>query len=457
MHNTNTNHRFLGVSRRWRIGLFVLFICGLPILSLQAQQVVADTLSIRFRLDSIRIDMGYEDNALHWNTFEENFRKNYAHLNAANLRLDIYAGASPEGTAAHNRWLGENRGLATRRLVRQRLGDKVGTIIVHNEGARWEGLYDLVAASHEPWRDEVLRIIDQPAGINENLRDPRETLLRNLHGGTVWPILVERYLAPLRSGATAILSWQNGGRDTIVVRDTVFIVNQPYYVIGDGTNVKGQFTAADAKAQRAAKEARRDSIRQERMKFPAWAVKTNLLLWGVVAPNIEVEIPLGHKNRWSMEIEYFAPWFTWSHNAHASQFQNLGIEFRHWLGHRLNHPWLQGWHIGLAVAGGYYDIEWKKHEGYQGEYINGYWNIGYQHRWGMHWGLDFGLGVGVMVTNYRHYYGGSVFPQNHLEPYDKHLIWHDTDHRIWYGPCHANVSLVYLFNAWPFHFKSKKL
>lgn len=418
---------------------------------LQAQEIpnlpVPDTLCIQFPVDSIRIDMGFRGNQQRWDSFKERFYRDFSSLSPGSLRLDIYSGASPEGTAAHNRWLGENRGQAIRRLVRQQLGSSIGVIEVHNMGARWYDLYDSVAASQEPWRDEVLRIIEMPASTNDNLRDHREAKLRSLHGGKVWPVLLDKYLAPLRSGASAILSWQ-GVRDTIVVsetittRDTIVVMHTGMYgVVKEPKPV----------------DAQRDSLLREYLQYPAWAVKTNLLMWGVVAPNIEVELPLGRNNRWSLELEYFTPWFTWSHNAHASQFQNLGIELRLWLGNRKNHRWLQGWHVGLAGAVGYYDWEWKKSEGYQGEHLNAYLNLGYQHRWGKHWALDFGIGAGAMITKYRHYYGGSVYPENHLEPWDEHLIWHDSGHFHWIGPNHANLSLVYMFNAWPLHTKSKKL
>jgi len=186
-------------------------------------------------------------------------------------------------------------------------------------------------------------------------------------------------------------------------------------------------------------------VRQPADQTPAWALKTNLALWGVVAPNLEVELPLGNNNRWSLECEVFAPWWIWANNAHASQFLNLGVEGRLWLGNRQYHRWLDGWHLGLAVAGGYYDWEWKKNEGYQGEYINTYFNIGWQHRIGEHFALDLGVGVGAMGTQYRHYYGGSVYPEGREEAWDQHLIWHDNGYFIWPGPCHANISLVYVF------------
>jgi len=428
-----------------------------------SNSVNADTLSILFRIDSINIDMDFADNAAHWQAFEERFNRDFRNVNPALLRLDIYSGASPEGTAERNRWLGENRGLAVRRLVRQRLGDRLGEIIVHNEAARWEGLYDLVARSNEPWRDEVLRIIDLPATTGTFQRDHREWKLRRLQGGKVWPVLLEKYLAPLRSGATAIISWRFAGgvRDTIVVRDTTVIIREhipvrdTIYIATVPTIVSGY--PGYPGSQGTGRSAATDSLRLERLRYPAWALKTNLLLWGVVAPNIELEVPLGRKNKWSLELEYFAPWFIWSNNAHASQFHNFGVEVRRYLGHRERHRWLQGWHIGLAVAAGYYDWEWKRSEGYQGEYINGYINIGYQTRWGKHWALDASIGLGALLTKYRHYYGSSTYPEGNEEPWDRHLMYHDSGNFLWPGACHASLQLAYMFNAWPFHFKSKKL
>lgn len=144
-----------------------------------------DSLFIQFQQDSVHIDMDLSRNRESWNNFELNFRRHFANVPPNSLRLDIYSGASPEGTAAHNRWLGENRGIAIRRMVRQRLGNSVGAIIVHNEAARWEGLYESLAGSSEPWRDEALRIIEQSASTDEHQRDQREMQLRALRDGTV--------------------------------------------------------------------------------------------------------------------------------------------------------------------------------------------------------------------------------------------------------------------------------
>lgn len=418
----------------------------------------SDTLEIKFKLDSIRVDRDFDGNPARIAAFSNAFRRRYANRPLNTVQLDIYAGASPEGTAAHNRWLGQNRGNAIRQYVRDTLGFKVGSINVHNLAARWDDFYDSVAATDEPWRDEVLRIIRMQPSWNEQAWDHRELKLRALRGGTVWPVLLEKHLAPLRSGGSAIISY-HPERDTLYVaniyvpypehtapakKDTVYIHHSDTLVIRDTTVI-----IHDYQPPRKAKR-----VRGPADKTPAWAVKTNLLYWGVVAPNVAVEFPLGWRNRWSLEVEYIHPWFIWNNNANASQILNLGVELRLYLGNRDLHRWLDGWHLGLAVAGGKYDWEWTKHEGYQGEFINSYLNLGYQHRFGKHWAVDAGLGIGLIPSRYRHYFGGSVYPDNHLEEWDEHLIWHDTGQFLFPGPTHVNVSIVYLFNNWPIRFKT---
>lgn len=454
-----TIHTMLSGMTHWLIVccIAVCVMLMLPLTGSAQQRMLSDTLDIRFRKDSVIIEMGFDGNMRRWTAFQNAFNSQYGNLPSHSLRIDIYSGASPEGNAAYNNWLGEMRGQAVKRLIQRRLGSTVGIVEVHNEGARWSGLYSLVEASNEPWRDQVLDIIAHttPADAGSKL-DPRELQLRQLEGGTVWPVLQQRYLAQLRSGASAIVTFieEPTRRDTLVVenrqvqRDTIVIIKEIHHHHHD---VVAEVSRPDS--AKLLRQARRDSIHASRLGIPAWSVKSNALLLGLATPNVELEIPLGRSNRWSLQAEYWLSWFTFSNNSLASQIQNLGVEMRRWLGNRRHHPWLQGWHIGLAVAAGYYDIEWKRHEGYQGEHLNAYINIGYQHRWGRHWAIDMGLGLGALYTKYRHYYGSSVYPQNHLTEQDDLLIWHNNGHLLWPGPCHANISIAYMFNAWPFHTK----
>ena len=183
-----------------------------------------DTVSLRFRLDNAELDLSYADNARNWQRFEQRFRAEYGNRNPICIQFDVYAGASPEGSRNRNLALGQARAEAIAAYLRERLGERAGTIELHNLGPRWDDLYDLVAASDEPWRDEVLQIIKARVKADPRWLDPREMRLRKLHDGLVWPELEEKYLAPLRSGISGavVVSW-HPERDTLVIRDTVVI------------------------------------------------------------------------------------------------------------------------------------------------------------------------------------------------------------------------------------------
>ena len=406
--------------------------------------VVEDTLTIRFRMDSIYINMDYADNRQAWNQFEQNFYKHFSNRSPRALQLDIFSGASPEGPAAHNRWLGENRGEAIRWLVRRHLPGRVGRIVVHNEGARWEGLFEAVAASNEPWRDEVLDIIAQPPTDDETQRDHREYKLRALSGGRVWPVLKDRYLAPLRSGATAILSW-DASRDTIIVRDTVVMAAPmllPETPITGSAAQQSALAPLPTLTQRPSMPQRKPKLRQ-----PVWIMRTNLLMLGVGTPNLQLEWSLGHKDKWSLNLEGAWSWWTFARNAYANELIYGSIELRRWMGRRWRRHTLSGWHIGLAAGAGYGDVEWQS-KGYQGEAFSGFLNIGYQARFGRRkqWAFDAGIGLGYVYAPYRRYDGSSLFPKGREEQYDDHLMWQETSKANWIGTPHVNISIGYVFN-----------
>ena len=407
-----------------------------------AEICVEDTLTIKFRLDSIRIDMDYADNRTAWDVFEKTFMEHFANANPRTLQLDIYSGASPEGPAQHNLWLGENRGQAIRWLVRQQLPGRVGSIIVHNEGARWEGLFEAIAASEESWRDEVLHIIAMPATLDGTLRDHRETKLRSLWGGTVWPVLRDKYLAPLRSGATAILSWRERS-DTVVVRDTVMIAAPqllPSIVFAD--------TDGSLRRVSDSTEVAPPVVRNPKLRQPVWIARTNLPLLGFGGtPNLQLEFSLGHKDKWSFNIEGWWSWWVFSRNAYANEMIYGSIELRRWLGRRWRRHTLSGWHLGLAVGGGYGDLEWKS-KGYQAEVYSGFLNFGYQGRFGKRkqWAFDMGIGLGYAYVPYRRYDGSTLFPVGREERYDDHLMWQETRRFNWIGTPHFNISIGYVFN-----------
>ena len=379
-----------------------------------------DTLHLVFRVGQSEVDLLYNDNGKRIADFIQYVSTAYADVAPKDLSLTIVTGASPEGPAELNRRLGEQRGIALRDILLKRMAGRMAHVTVVNQGARWGELYNKVARSEEPWRDDVLRILEhRPADDSWN-GDRREQQLRKLQKGRVWSELSERYLPDLRSSGLVVVAEmpEPPKKDTVVVCDTVVYLPVPY-----------------------------PEIYIDHRKH--WVLKSNLLLWGVIAPNVQLEIPQGDCHRWSIEGEVFFPWWTWSHNAHAEQFLHVGAELRYWLGDRTLHHTLDGWHVGMGLGLGYYDFEWKRSEGWQGEYLNVYCNIGYQHRFGRQkqWLVDGGIGLGYLPTKFRHYLGSSQFPKGHEEAYDDHLMWQDSGWKHIVGATHVNVSLGYLFDA----------
>lgn len=385
-------------------------------------RLASDTLEVHFRVGQSEIDLGYANNEKVIADFTQLVRQHYAGVPKENMQLNVYAGASPEGPSELNRRLGEQRGLALKSLLLDRLGDVVEHVYVVNQGARWGGLYKMIEQSDEPWKFQAMEILSKKPEKDEWKVDPREAKLRKLRNGVVWQALNQQYLPELRSSGSAVLMQltEEAVRDTLVIRDTIVYLPEPCMPFEEPADTR-----------------------------PVWAVKTNLLLWGVIAPNVQVERALGTKNRWSIEAEVFWPWWIWSHNAHAEQFGNLGVELRYWLGDRTRHHCLDGWHIGGGLAGGYYDFEWKRHEGWQGEYLNIYCNFGYQKRWGSRkqWAVDGGLALGYIPTKYRHYLGSSQFPVGHEERNDYHLMWQNSGWNHILGLTHANITIAYIFGA----------
>lgn len=421
------------LSYKWLKALILLLAEVLP---LAAYGQMCDTLRVSFRSSKSVYEPHYKDNALHVDRFIEAVKQQAQHPPPHQIQLTVYTGASPDGSYQRNHRLGEQRGISIKQVLDERLYGIADEIRLINSGPRWGELRRMVAASQETWRDTVLSILESPEPTTIRRIDTREERLRKLDGGNVWQQLRRNYFPPLLQTATIVAVYRpidTGRRDTIVIRDTIYNFTQITHIPDSNKAVVGSSQERPA------------IIKPDHRKL--WAVKTNILLWGVLAPNIEVEVPLGTKNRWSIEGELFFARWTWSRNTYATQALNLGVELRYWLGNREIRSSLCGWHVGLAVGLGYYDIEWKRSDGYQGEHLNTYINIGYQHRFGRHWAIDGGLGIGLLSTKYRHYAGSSTYPTGHEEQHDDHLIWKEDGHLNLLAATHANISIAYLFDV----------
>lgn len=174
-----------------------------------------------------------------------------------------------------------------------------------------------------------------------------------------------------------------------------------------------------------------------------FALKTNLLYDAALIPNVELEFPIG--KRWSVNGEYMFPWWLLKNDRYCLQIISGGLEGRYWLKNPKNRDWqevLTGHFLGLYVGGGEYDLQWKD-KGYQGEfYIAAGISYGWATRIARHLNLEFNLGIGLLRTDYRHYYAQDNYQT---------LLWKENGNYTWFGPTKAKISLVWLLG-----FKPKK-
>lgn len=165
------------------------------------------------------------------------------------------------------------------------------------------------------------------------------------------------------------------------------------------------------------------------------ALKNNLLYDLALAPNIEVELPLG--KRWSLNVEYKCPWWSDSEHGFCYQLISGGTETRYWLGNRHTRGRLSGHFLGIYAEGGTYDFQLEKKQGYRGKYYAAAgMAYGYVHSLARHLAIEFSVGIGYLDTEYRKYIS-----------YGNDLVWASSGKYHFVGPTKAKVSLVWLLTS----------
>ena len=161
-----------------------------------------------------------------------------------------------------------------------------------------------------------------------------------------------------------------------------------------------------------------------------WALKTNLLLWGILTPNLEVEYLISRK--WSINIDGQFAW--WSNSSKHDYYQIAAIspELRFWLCSKTP---FSGHYIGFFSGTGLYDLEMGK-TGYQSDnYLSVGLSYGYMKPLSRRLSLEFGIGAGYVSTQYRKYL-----------PANGHYVYQTTNRRNYTGPVKVKIGLVWKFN-----------
>ena len=381
--------------------------------------------------------------------------------------VTIFSYASPEGDARHNFALARQRAIAVKgyllwkypHLNRERL-------LIEPVGEDWLKLRELVVADNSvPDRGEVLHLLDEIPD-----RDRCKVLLKKLNCGYAYRYICKKLLPQLRNAAVCLVKLKTVQPDFAAEYDSVLnYVDYKESVASRSLtcqhNLSNQHSSSDQHSlpsdqgrisdqcgipfQRPASCSNLLSLRRnnppvssppERLRSfrPLFALKTNLLFDLAMVPNIELELPLGRHNRWSLNAEWLFPWWLIDHDKYCLQILSGGLEGRYWLGNRTTRGALAGHFLGLYAGGGKYDLQWKT-DGYQGEfYIASGISYGYSAPIARRLNLEFSIGIGLLRTNYEHYHA--------IDDYQT-LLWQNDGNYTWFGPTKIKISLVWLLGG----------
>lgn len=345
--------------------------------------------------------------------------------------LNVATFVSPDGNDSYNRSLVAQRNNSIKEFL-QRYKSDVDVDKIHflSEGEDWSEFRKLVASdSNLPDREEVLMLID----YHKDDIDKRKQLLRKLNRGIAYRYIVQNIFPKLRRSVITIVG------ETSEIGEKAF---------GPVSSVSGLFVSNEEEAlpsgqlDKSEGESKKEqtcevdvSEAEEPVKSrTVLAVKNNLLYDLALAPNIEIEIPIG--KRWSLNTEYKCPWWLNSKHDFCYQLLSGGVEGRCWLGNRQKRNPLTGHFIGLYAEGGIYDFQLRG-DGYQGKYYGAAGvTYGYARQLARHFSLEFSLGVGYLTTEYKKY-----------TPYEGDIIWTNSGRYNFIGPTKAKISLVWLITT----------
>ena len=370
-------------------------------------------------------------------------------------RMVLRGAASPEGSLAFNRLLGQRRTDTLCNFLRARLNIPVDyNFSTETVSEDYRLLCALMRRAEDPALSTVQALCDQYLPKLNYIT--LKSRLKKVDGGRLWRRLLRDYYPELRATRFILFLFFEDAKETQIVppipQDTVVTETPDTLEIPEVIDVpEPPVKSGDGRF-----------IRREVL-----SVKTNLLFdfaympgynrWCPI-PNVALEYyPLHGHFTFGASLDF--PWWQ-HHNEHKFfEIRNYQLEARYYLRSgdiRTNPPGggmaFRGLYFQGYVHGGLYSICFDENNGWEGEGIGAGVGLGWVQPLGKsrRWRLEFGVQFGFFFTKYDPYvYEHPIYKDFKDNRYYYNWLFDPDDfnrraHRFtWFGPTRVGITLTY--------------
>lgn len=403
--------------KRWIVFLLLNACSVVAVMS----QTVADSVRIRFRPGSSRIESGY-DSGEALSDFLEKVRRCAA--DGTLERIFVRAYTSPDGVSTDNQRLSADRCRSAANCIVARTGIDVTRIELVPCGIAWEELRRRIAADDcVPGRRRALDILDHtPIWVCDaegKVVGGRKKSLMDFRGGETYQWLHHHFFDGLHY-ALAVLYVKRADESSRGCAPRHFPS-----LLGDTARIAALI--APPAGVGALRRSGSPAMPEAELPGSRFALKTNLLSAAALFPSVELEWRLGAC--WTMAVEGNMAWWKRREEHRCYQLAVTTATVRRWFARG---SLRRGFYVGAFAGAGLYDFE-NGRKGYRGEGVLAGLSVGYLWPLGRRLAIEAEGGAGWMTTRYKEYV-----------PYEGHHLYLRTQHMDFFGPLRLKLALVWL-------------
>ena len=391
------------------------------------------SIYVDFRVNSTVIDKNYRNNSTVLQRVDSLFTQLKQDTTITIESVEFSGSASPEGNANTNSRLSSARMNAVEKFVRSNVSFP-DDIVTHNDRyIDWGHLIELIEADPTlPMRDEVLAIIRTEYPNAKDYRgqviDGRIPELKKLDNGAIWRELLQRYFVQMREGAVIMNTYIDVPIEPEPEPEPITFEEIEDYVPEEySDSATNDYHDLDDMG------AYDTDFAATYQKNPLISVKTNLMAYSTLIPNVGVEVRI--TPRWSFEVTgMYSPYNLFVHDF-KTRVLAMKPELRFWWGESLR----KGHFIGIHMPIAGFNIQLNEDFRYQ-DPNHALWGLGINYGYAMlvgkrqNWSLDFTIGFGYMDISYDVYEGvrNGKFVESVKKGY--------------FGPTRVGINLSYIIN-----------